>query len=71
MTYRGHIKNGSVVLDATVPLPDGAEVTIDLVPAQRPVPLSELLKDLIGQATGLPSDGSIQDDHYIYGTPKQ
>jgi hypothetical protein len=54
MTYKGHIKNGSVVLDEPVALPDGAEVTVDLVPAQRPVPLAELLKDVIGKATGLP-----------------
>lgn len=71
MTYRGRIKNGSVVLDEPVQLPEGVEVSVDLAPVQRPVPLAELFKGLIGKATGLPDDGSIQHDHYIYGTPKR
>jgi len=70
MTYKGHIKNGSVVLDEPVALPDGAEVTVDLVPAQPAVPLAELLKDVIGKATGLPPDASSQKRHYLYGHPK-
>jgi hypothetical protein len=37
---------------------------------QRPVPLAELLKDVIGKATGLPSDASSQKRHYLYGHPK-
>lgn len=31
MPYRGHVNNGVVVLDENVPLPDGAEVLVDLV----------------------------------------
>src|SRR5258706_3940644 len=70
MTYKGHIKNGWVVLDEPVALPDGAEVTVDLIPAQPIVPLAELLKDVIGKATGLPPDASSQKRHYLYGHPK-
>lgn len=70
MTYKGHIKNGSVVLDEPVALPEGAEVTVDLAPAAQPVPLAELLKDVIGKAEGLPSDASSQKRHYLYGHPK-
>lgn len=70
MTYKGHIKNGSVVLDEPVTLPDGAEVTVDLVAAKSLVPLAELLKDVIGKATGLPADASSQKRHYLYGHPK-
>jgi hypothetical protein len=70
MTYKGHIKNGSVVLDEPVALPDGAEVRVDLIPAQAPVPLAELLKGVIGKATGLPRDASSQKRHYLYGHPK-
>jgi hypothetical protein len=70
MTYKGHIKNGSVVLDEPIALPDGAEVTVDLIPAPRPVPLAELLKGVIGQASGLPPDASSQKRHYLYGHPK-
>jgi uncharacterized lipoprotein YbaY len=70
MTYKGHIKNGSVVLDEPVALPDGAEVTVDLVPVERPVRLADLLKGVIGQATGLPPDASSHKRHYLYGHPK-
>ncbi len=31
MTYRGHVENGKIVLDEPVNLPDGAEVSIDLL----------------------------------------
>jgi hypothetical protein len=30
MTYRGHIKNGTVVLDAPVALPEGAVVRVEV-----------------------------------------
>ena len=70
MTYKGHIKNGSVVLDEPVALPDGSEVTVDLIPVPPPVPLAELLKGVIGKATGLPPDASSQKRHYLYGHPK-
>jgi len=70
MTYKGHIKNGTVVLDQPVALPDGAEVNVDLVAAQPPVPLAESLKSVIGRATGLPPDASSRKRHYLYGHPK-
>jgi hypothetical protein len=31
MTYRGHIKNGQVTLDEPARLPEGAEVSVELV----------------------------------------
>ena len=70
MTYKGHIKNGTVVLDEPVALPEGAEVSVDVVDAQQPIPLSESLKGVIGKATGLPPDASSQKRHYLYGQPK-
>jgi hypothetical protein len=70
MTYKGHIKNGSVVLDKPVALPDGAEVTVDLTPVSSPVPLTESLRNVIGKAAGLPPDASTQKRHYLYGHPK-
>jgi predicted DNA-binding antitoxin AbrB/MazE fold protein len=70
MTYKARIQNGAIVLDEPVNLPEGSEVTVD-IPA-RPMPaLSESLKDVIGQAKDVPADGSVQHDHYIYGTPKR
>jgi len=70
MTYKGHIKNGTVVLDQPVALPDGAEVNVDLIAVQPPIPLAESLKGVIGKATGLPPDASSQKRHYLYGHPK-
>lgn len=31
MTYRGHVKNGQIMLDEPVRLPEGAEVNVDVV----------------------------------------
>ena len=50
------MKNGSVVLNGRVELPDGVEVTVDLTPVKTPVLLTELLKNVIERGTGLPSD---------------
>jgi hypothetical protein len=48
MTYRGHIKNGQVLLDEPASLPEGAEVNIEVVEKevhiaypQSPQPLRE------------------------------
>jgi hypothetical protein len=70
MTYKGHIKNGAIVLDQAVQLPEGAEVTVEVGAAERPVPLAELLKGTIGKAGGLPPDAAAQKRHYLYGHPK-
>ncbi len=70
MFYKGHIKHGSIVFDEPVALPDGTEVTVDLIAVKPPIPLAELLKDVIDKATGLPPDASSQKRHYLYGHPK-
>lgn len=70
MTYKGHIKNGTVVLDENVRLPEGAAVTVELTDASRPAPLSDLLRGVIGKAKDLPPDASMQKRHYLYGRPK-
>jgi hypothetical protein len=31
MTYRGHVKNGQITLDEPAPLPEGAEVNVEVV----------------------------------------
>jgi hypothetical protein len=72
MTYRGHIKNGMVVLDSLASLPEGAEVEVRCIEEDENIPtLYERLKDMIGIADGLPSDSSINHDHYLYGAPKK
>ena len=78
MVYRGHVKNGVVVLDEPCPLPEGAEVQVNAVPQaevadeQQAIPsLHERLGPFIGAAEGLPPDLSANHDHYLYGTPKR
>lgn len=48
MTYKGTVRNGSVVLDDGVALPDGAKVRIALAEhsASEPSPIWEALRDL-------------------------
>ena len=84
MNARGKIRNGKVVLDGPIPLPDGTEVEVRPAkkrksPAKpkkpktkaKPRTLAERLANVIGKATGLPPDASVNHDHYLYGTPKQ
>ena len=77
MTYKGHVRNGVVVLDPPADLPDGAEVEVNLLPVQRAASsddgptIYERLKDVIGKAEGLPPDAALNHDHYLYGLPKK
>ncbi len=78
MTYRGRVKNGVVVLDDSVKLPEGAEVKVDLLaaspvhPAEEEIPtVYERVEAFVGKVHGLPPDASINLDHYLYGLPKQ
>lgn len=74
MTLRGHIRNGTVVLDEPPHLPDGTAVEVELREVDEqdaPPTLYERYKQIIGIAPGLPSDFSINHDHYIHGTPKR
>jgi hypothetical protein len=78
MTYHGHVRNGMVILDEPVQLPEGAEVTIQLTAHDVPSDvqddgptLYERLKPIVGAAKGLPPDASVNVDHYLYGRPKR
>jgi hypothetical protein len=70
MTYRGHIKNGLVVFDERVALPEGAEVRVEPVPTQGRMTLAERFKDVIGCISDLPPDMAENHDHSIHGTGK-
>lgn len=78
MTYRGHVKNGVIVLDDNnLPLPEGSAVDIVLLanelaeePSHEIPSLYERLKPFIGKLEGLPPDASVNHDHYLYGVPK-
>jgi hypothetical protein len=73
MTFRGHIKNGTVVVDNPLELPDGTEVSIAPIGAEVPLPptWAEVLGDVIGSAPGLPDDFATNHDHYIHGAGKR
>jgi hypothetical protein len=72
MTYRGHVKNGQILLDEPALLPEGAEVNIEVVENGEPQPtIWEKLLKLAGTVEGLPPDMAENHDHYLYGTPKQ
>jgi len=69
MTYRGRVKNGVVVLDDPVELPEGAEVRVELTDLAESRTLAERLKDVIGVIEG-PSDLAEHHDHYAHGKPR-
>ncbi|HUT09181.1 MAG TPA: hypothetical protein VMY42_01670 [Thermoguttaceae bacterium] len=82
MIYRGHVKNGLVVLDDAVVLPEGARVKVDVVTPSvsdeankatdeenGPADLPPLMK-YAGIAKDLPPDAARNLDHYLYGHPK-
>lgn len=78
MTYRGTVREGVVVLDEPVRLPDGARVDVSLVEEKAGVPgtdnvpsVLDQLKDLAGTVEGLPADIAENHDHYLYGTKKR
>ena len=70
MTYKGRVKDGVVVLEGNVKLPDGAVVHVDL-PEQpgdeNGSTLLERLEPVVGKAKGLPADASRNIDRDLYG----
>lgn len=75
MQLVGHVVQGHIVLDEPANLPEGAQVRIEVLPATPAPPegstLLDRMKPFMGILDDLPEDGSIQHDHYLYGTPKK
>jgi len=74
MTYQGVIKNGVVVIDERIALPDGTPVRIEPMspePAasQTKDGLAERLLQFAGRASGLPAELARNHDHYLHGHP--
>lgn len=75
MTYRGRVRNGSLILDEPVTLPEGAEVEVTVIvyddPQSECAPdghsQPKALMEFAGKATGLPPDASRNMDHYLCG----
>jgi hypothetical protein len=71
MVYRGHVKNGIVVLDEMPNLPEGAEVQVDVAsPSEEGSTVGSRLMKFAGKLEGLPSDLARNHDHYLHGAPK-
>ena len=83
MTLTGHVENGKIVLDESVPLPEGMKVRIELVDAvvtnnsgaeegDKIAPtFYERHKAWIGSVKDAPSDYARNHDHYLHGQPKK
>lgn len=79
MVYRGTVRNGVIQLNRRVKLPEGVDVVVEtIVPRKkhskskkRNRTLADRLTSVIGKATGLPADGAMNIDHYLYGLPKR
>lgn len=77
MTYLGKVRNGQIALDDAVTLPEGAIVSVAVVPQSSEhssgdsVPtLYDRLREFVGIVKDMPEDSSVNIDHYLYGTPK-
>lgn len=71
MAYKGHVRNGAIVLDEPINLPGCAVVSfeiamVEVVKNDHETPtLAERLASVIGKAEGLPADGSENHDAYL------
>ena len=76
MVVHGRVRNGRIEVDGKVALPEGASVEISVhesakAGADQPGrSLYDRLKPFIGAVKDLPSDMSVNHDHYFYGAPK-
>lgn len=72
MTYRGHVKNGVVVLDGPARLPEGASVRVE--PVVEEEGFESLRKGLLqfaGTVKGMPADMARNHDRYLHGAPRK
>lgn len=74
MVLPGQVRNGMIVLDDPLALPEGTAVQVAVVvpssAAGKGRTLYDVLQPLVGQVPDLPSDGSQNLDHYLYDHPK-
>jgi hypothetical protein len=71
MVYHGRVKDGVIVLDESVELPEGTEVRVEPVSSRSAKSLAQRFADVIGAATDLPDDLAMNHDHYLHGAPKK
>ena len=78
MSYKGTVKNGTVVLPPDADLPDGTEVEVTPLPvrdenhksAAEEKSFADRYRKFIGVCEG-PADLAENHDHYIHGAPKK
>jgi hypothetical protein len=74
MTVQGTVRDGTVILDGDVPIPDGTRVQVIVSDETGPTeskPTLAFLMKYAGCMKDLPADFAQQHDHYIHGTPKR
>jgi hypothetical protein len=71
MTLEGTMQNGMIVLDQGATLPEGTRVRVVAESAVEASSAKELLMQMAGCMTDLPSDLAKNHDHYLHGTPKK
>ncbi len=71
MVYQGRVRNGVVVLEGGVKLPEGTAVKVETIDASPSEQSEDRLYRLAELAvpTGTP-DLALNVDHYLYGHPK-
>jgi hypothetical protein len=73
MVYHGRVKNGTILLEPGIELPDGAAVRVELeLSGESPAGTGDdpLLKMVdLAVETGIP-DLATNVDHYLYAHPK-
>ncbi|HTU20011.1 MAG TPA: hypothetical protein VMG10_18245 [Gemmataceae bacterium] len=76
MSFLGHVKNGVVVFDEPVTLPEGTAVQVEVANSAtvKVRPANSLLdhyRSVLGAAKGLPADAASNVDHYLYDEPQK
>jgi len=72
MSYKGTVRNGTVVLPPGADIPEGTEVEVTPI-QEKPTAKSfyERYAGFAGMAKDLPSDLAENHDHYLHGHPKK
>ena len=77
MVYPAQVRNGVIVLDSPVSLPEGTAVSVEVPASSTSLPapdhtpsLLDRLRPVVGAVHGLPADAAANVDHYLYAQPR-
>lgn len=76
MVYKAHVKNGMILADDPVDLPEGAVIRFEIASEPEQAQGSEAtfadrFAEVMGKAQSLPEDAAENHDHYLYGVPRK